>query len=44
MTCVEVVDTGEGKGRVMATNVFERQGGAWKLVLHHGSPAPPPFR
>lgn len=26
--------------RIAATNVFEKQGGAWKLVHHHGSPAP----
>lgn len=27
------------KCRIAATNVFEKQGGAWKLVHHHGSPA-----
>ena len=42
VTCVEVVESGEVTGRVLATNVFERQGGAWKLVHHHASPAPPP--
>lgn len=26
--------------RIAATNVFEKQGGVWKLVHHHGSPAP----
>ena len=36
-------------GAVIATNVFRDEGGAWKLVHHHGSahvarrtPAPPP--
>lgn len=40
VTCVEVTESGEGRGRIAATNVFEKQGGAWKLVHHHGSPAP----
>jgi hypothetical protein len=28
--------------KVLATNIFQREGGAWKLVLHHGSPVLPP--
>ena len=28
--------------KVLATNVFRRVGGGWKLVLHHGSPVLPP--
>lgn len=30
--------------RICATNIFERQGGKWKLVLHQGGPAPPQIR
>lgn len=42
VTCVERVDAGDTGGRVLATNVFERQeGGRYRLILHHGSPAPP---
>lgn len=42
VTCVERVDAGDSVGRVLATNVFERQGGGrYRLILHHGSPAPP---
>ncbi|KAL4423514.1 hypothetical protein ABPG77_003647 [Micractinium sp. CCAP 211/92] len=39
VTCVEITESSEGRGRIAATNVFEKQGGAWKLVHHHGSPA-----
>ncbi|MDB4966721.1 MAG: uncharacterized protein JWN44_2410 [Myxococcales bacterium] len=28
-------------GAIVATNVFRREGGAWKLVHHHGSPHVP---
>ena len=60
VTCLELVDVGDARGRNVATNVFEWQadadekgeagggavvggpGGAWKLVLHHASPAPRP--
>jgi hypothetical protein len=24
--------------KVLATNVFRRLGGRWRMVLHHGSP------
>ncbi len=27
---------------VVATNVFVRAGSGWRMVLHHGSPVPPP--
>ncbi len=30
------------KSTVLATNVFERSGGEWKIVLHHGSPVAMP--
>jgi ketosteroid isomerase-like protein len=54
VVCVERIrSTGpEGEamvGAVIATNVFRQEGGAWRLVHHHGSPhvarrtqAPPP--
>jgi translation initiation factor 2A len=44
VTCVEVVDASEEEGRVAATNVFEKQQGAWKMVLHHASPLPRPLK
>lgn len=40
VTCVEVTESTEGRGRIAATNVFEKQEGKWKMVLHHGGPAP----
>lgn len=43
VTCTEIVDGGDSKGRIVATNVFEKQKGKWKLLHHHGSPAPPPM-
>ena len=30
------------RSTVLATNVFERAGGEWKMVLHHGSPVAMP--
>ncbi len=39
VTCIEVVDAGDSRGRVAATNVFEKQDGEWKLVHHQGGPA-----
>jgi len=36
VTAVEVVDAEDSKGRIVATNVFERQGDGWKIVLHQG--------
>jgi ketosteroid isomerase-like protein len=42
VTCVERVDGGDATGRVVATNVFERGGdGRYRMILHHGSSAPP---
>ena len=34
---------GGSRSQVLSTNVFERTGGHWLMVLHHGSPvmAPP---
>jgi ketosteroid isomerase-like protein len=34
---------GGSRSQVLATNVFERAGGQWLMILHHGSPimAPP---
>jgi len=29
---------GIGRSQVLATNVYERNGQRWLLVLHHGSP------
>lgn len=40
VTLIEVVNTDDSKGRVAATNIFEKQKGSWKLVHHHGSPVP----
>ena len=37
VTCVEHVDSGATSGTIVATNVFEKQKGEWKLVHHHGS-------
>jgi hypothetical protein len=31
VTCTEVMVAGEAQGRILATNVFERQGGKWKV-------------
>jgi ketosteroid isomerase-like protein len=43
--CVENIFSPDGDrvGRVVATNVFVRSEGAWRMVLHHGSvsTAPP---
>lgn len=39
--CVEnirVAGSGQPVGRVAATNVFRRIDGAWKMIVHHGSP------
>ena len=42
VTCVERVDGGDSTGRVVATNVFERgSDGRYRMILHHGSSAPP---
>ena len=40
--CVEnlfsVIDSQTLHSRVACTNLFVRQDGAWKMILHHGSP------
>ena len=38
VTCYENV----GRGYLAATNVFVREGGAWKMVHHHAGPTAPP--
>jgi translation initiation factor 2A len=38
VTCVEVIDADDSKGRIAATNVFEVQGGRWVITHHHGAP------
>lgn len=40
VTCIEIVQAGGSKGRILATNVFEKQDGVWKIVHHHGSVPP----
>lgn len=40
VTLVEVVDAEDSQGRIIATNIFERQKGSWKIVHHHGGPVP----
>ncbi|CAL5220593.1 g2633 [Coccomyxa viridis] len=40
VTCVEIMEAGDSRGRTVATNVFERQNGKWVIVHHHGGPAP----
>ena len=37
VTCVEVLDADDSQGRIVATNIFEKQGGKWKIVHHHGT-------
>ena len=38
VTCYEIF----GQGYLAATNVFVREGGAWKIVHHHAGPTAPP--
>ncbi len=33
---------GGGRSIIVASNVYMRSGGGWRMVLHHGSPAPAP--
>lgn len=35
-------EAGGGHGIVVTTNVYLRSGSGWRMVLHHGSPAPAP--
>ncbi|GLC40838.1 hypothetical protein PLESTB_000017100 [Pleodorina starrii] len=44
VTCVEIIDADDSSGRIVATNVFEKQGGVWRIVQHHGSPTVNRFR
>jgi len=40
-----LVRSGEGAGSrsiVIATNVYQRSGEGWRMLLHHGSPGPAP--
>ena len=39
MTCTHQVDAGASVGRISATNVFELEGGEWKIVHHQGGAA-----
>ncbi len=45
VTCYENVTLQEGGAvqisQMVATNVFERIEGRWRMVIHHASPAPP---
>lgn len=42
VTCVENIYSVHGgltmQGRIAATNLFQRTGEGWRMVLHHGSP------
>jgi ketosteroid isomerase-like protein len=38
IVCVENVGSDGSEGAVLATNVFRRDGGRWRMVHHHGSP------
>jgi hypothetical protein len=38
VTCYEAV----GEGYLVATNIFVREAGAWKMVHHQAGPTPPP--
>lgn len=40
VTCSEMVNAADTRGRIIATNIFEKQGGSWRIVHHHGSPQP----
>ena len=33
-------EAGQARGEVLATNVFRREPGGWRMVAHHASPAP----
>lgn len=38
VTCTEVVEADDSRGRTVATNIFEKQDGRWVITHHHGSP------
>lgn len=33
-------EAGQARGEVVATNVFRREAGGWRMVAHHASPSP----
>ena len=37
VTCIECLGD-EGESRCIATNIFERLDGRWRMVLHHAGP------
>lgn len=37
---IEAPSAADGHALVLATNVFRLHDGQWRMVLHHGSPAP----
>lgn len=39
---IHVVGEAEPRPPVLATNAYRRRDGAWRMVLHHGSPQPWP--
>lgn len=44
VVCVERLTSAAGAGAVQATNVLRREGGAWKMVHHHGATYVRPVR
>lgn len=44
MVCTEHISSGHNgqamEGTVYATNIFEKMGGRWLMIHHHGSPGP----
>jgi ketosteroid isomerase-like protein len=38
VVCIERVRSDDSTGAIVATNVFRRDGGRWRMVHHHGSP------
>ena len=36
VSCLEMLQPGDGS--LAATNIFERHGGRWRIVLHHAGP------
>ena len=44
VTCTEIVNADDAAGRVVATNIFEKQEGRWRMTMHQGGAAPKPMR